>query len=395
MAEVDAYQRREVLTLEDAVALDACAPTVQRVLDASRVAEIVAFQRDQLARHGTFCFLGDIVLFDSSGAGQSSSSQRLAIVDGQHRYAAMRALWREMPAYRVGLTLLKRSDAMTLETAFRLVNLARPVPAYVINTTMQHASRALLDGVRARLLRAFPDFVSNACTPRRPNFNPDRLITEILAAGIHNQFPDSASLFAFVMYANERLRDAAMADPRFADALRRKARQPATERLRSRPPAFFSADPDSSWMADATWLSDFKTHAAARSNAPNAPNAPNASDALDAMQVDYGSPKKKKALRAKRAALPKHVRHLVWTGTFGPAHTGKCPCCRSTDISYTTFHAGHLTSVAHGGSDALSNLLPICAGCNQGMGASDMSAYRQRFGFDRDDEVEMHDCSSQ
>jgi hypothetical protein len=51
-------------------------------------------------------------------------------------------------------------------------------------------------------------------------------------------------------------------------------------------------------------------------------------------------------------------------------------------VEYTTFHAGHIHSHANGGSDTLSNLLPICAPCNLGMGSTNYDEFRATYGLD-------------
>ena len=81
----------------------------------------------------------------------------------------------------------------------------------------------------------------------------------------------------------------------------------------------------------------------------------------------------------KRKAIPSAVRFSLWNATFGERQgAGMCFCC-GREVTQQNFEAGHILSVAHGGSDKLSNLRVICRNCNGSMGTVHMDEFMARF----------------
>ena len=98
--------------------------------------------------------------------------------------------------------------------------------------------------------------------------------------------------------------------------------------------------------------------------------------------------------KPKRKTIPKSVKDKLWNDTFGKeAGIADCYCCK-TEIDSKVFHAGHIVSVAHGGSNDISNLKPICSTCNLSMGTQNLEEFKEeRFGSlhntnDNDDAME-------
>ena len=82
--------------------------------------------------------------------------------------------------------------------------------------------------------------------------------------------------------------------------------------------------------------------------------------------------------------LTAKTRHKLWKNWYAdqsaesksPCGEILCPCCEETYISSFNFEAGHKTSFKYGGTDDLSNLIPICSGCNRSMGIMNYDEYR-------------------
>ena len=80
--------------------------------------------------------------------------------------------------------------------------------------------------------------------------------------------------------------------------------------------------------------------------------------------------KKKKSKKYKKNTIPKALREQVWITNFGKKFQHKCHIEWCTNnISVFDFHVGHNIPEAEGGKLCLENLKPICARCNQSMGA--------------------------
>ena len=75
--------------------------------------------------------------------------------------------------------------------------------------------------------------------------------------------------------------------------------------------------------------------------------------------------------------IDKATRGNVWTKYMGNTPEGKCFCCKMRAIHYDDFQAGHVKSRANGGSDSITNLRPICAPCNRGMGKMNLLEYQK------------------
>ena len=63
---------------------------------------------------------------------------------------------------------------------------------------------------------------------------------------------------------------------------------------------------------------------------------------------------------------------------------GKCYCCGTTiRLIPKNYECGHIRSIKNGGTDEISNLRPICFGCNRSMGTTHMKYYMAKYGYDK------------
>ena len=78
----------------------------------------------------------------------------------------------------------------------------------------------------------------------------------------------------------------------------------------------------------------------------------------------------------KKKSIPAAIKKLVWNKNIGEdVGKSKCYCCKSTDITQTSFHCGHVIAESKGGKTIVSNLKPICQNCNSSMGTKDMNDF--------------------
>ena len=83
---------------------------------------------------------------------------------------------------------------------------------------------------------------------------------------------------------------------------------------------------------------------------------------------------------AKKKAIPKHVKTLVWNKYIGSDKAkASCLSCRQEEISIRSFHCGHVIAEAKGGDMTINNLRPICAACNGSMGTMSMNEFTNQF----------------
>ncbi len=344
---VDAQQCKQIFMIEKLAGMDLVVPDIQRSLDTIRVQNIIEYQKHHFQTHGTFCFMGELTLYKVGEGGNG-----MLLIDGQHRYAAMKTTYMLKPDYKVCVNIVSPGNGMTIEKAFLLLNMSKPVPEYVINTTMQHTKRVYLENARMAINKDFKNYVSSAPNPRAPNINAERIVADLLVTGLADKFQTVETLMGYVKFANMRLSA--------ADLKVRKLALEKADKYGMNMAVYLSADPENKWMTNALWITEY-------------------TDSLMAIKMPYRG--HIKVIPRKRQALPKAIRDLLWKGHFTNNPTGLCKCCGTNTIEYTTFHAGHVVSKAKGGSDELSNLLPTCSPCNLGMGAMNMVDFQAKFGI--------------
>lgn len=76
---------------------------------------------------------------------------------------------------------------------------------------------------------------------------------------------------------------------------------------------------------------------------------------------------KKSKCNKKNNNIPKSIRDEIWRLYFGNCKDGHCMVCKHK-ITDLNFECGHNIPKSKGGSDKISNLVPICRNCNLGMG---------------------------
>lgn len=83
----------------------------------------------------------------------------------------------------------------------------------------------------------------------------------------------------------------------------------------------------------------------------------------------------------KRKSISKVKRQLIWDRFFPKERYGRCECCSKNNIEITDFEVGHIKAFSQGGTDDLSNLIPLCSQCNKSMGTENFYDYKRRLTF--------------
>jgi 5-methylcytosine-specific restriction endonuclease McrA len=80
----------------------------------------------------------------------------------------------------------------------------------------------------------------------------------------------------------------------------------------------------------------------------------------------------------KRKGIPKAIKVVLWTMHFGECYHGNCYVC-NRELKILDFEAGHIESVANGGSDNIANLKPICGLCNKSVGTTNLEIFKNNY----------------
>lgn len=332
---------RVCVTAPEFLSMNVRTPKFQRACDDRRANDI---ERFIVSRKFV---VGDIIL-------SGSSSNGYLIIDGQHRAAAVRnaasrGLLTNDDGSIVSLTVFAPHEA-TPEELFQLVNMAIPVPEYIVTSTL-HSHR--LDGMRAvetYLRQQFKEYVSEARSPRRPNFNPSHIIDAMMKSdsSLSCTPTTSSEWCGLVEYVNTCILN------------ENKWSIPSTKSSAERKFVLAQWDPLHAWAASGQWADAWAR--AGRSTAT----------------LSYTE--KKKATKNNRTPIPVAVRNAVWNAYAGGPEVGEiaCACCETTRITQQTFECGHIVAAAEGGTSTADNMRPVCRGCNRSMGKVSMHEFKRK-----------------
>lgn len=346
MLRVDSVQTKSTVTLERLMCMPITVPDIQRTLDGDVVDSIVAFQRQRFSAHHSLLFLGDLVLAESGTS--------LSLVDGQHRYAALKHVYMLQPDYTISLLIVHLGRALTLEDVFVLLNKSQPVPSYVIENTLDLNRRAVMETFGRLFMSEFKPYVSKSLAPRKPNVS----LSSILEVMQQPSCPALATLvtaqdiFDYVRWVNATVcKTRAMQCTRTMQSCIAKAHPDESKAL------FLCTDRDHEWLLSTELMHNFL-------KASRKPGA-----TLEAA----GKPPP-----ARRPPIPKRLRMIIWRKEFGNVTEGRCVCCLHP-IQIDSFEAGHIVSDARGGSNHDANLKPVCTSCNRSMGTRNMNEFVREF----------------
>lgn len=386
--EVDKYQRKYVFTIEQFVNMHIHVPKIQRSADDDRISDIIEYQVNHYEKYGTFCFLGDITVYNTSHSPQAVSqsndqiqnqnnkihSDSWFIIDGMHRYLAMKSpkIYELHPTYKVSVNVIHGSNGFTMEDAFLLINKARPVPHYVIETTMEDSKRSIIEELKRIIQKEYKSYLTKAEHPRIPNFNLDVFLSCLLKSPMLHLLSTLDLLIGYIKYANMCLASDECCSSKIKASISAKCEK---QNLNTR--VYFSADPYFSWMFNTDWISHYLKEKERRvfetKTSDNKENKETETRKEKDKEIGNGQRKRK-----KRATIPKVIRAKLWDMYYGKEMESVCKCCRMNKVTYLDFDAGHIVSHKDGGSDSINNLVPICRPCNLGMGAENMNDFAKK-----------------
>ena len=85
-------------------------------------------------------------------------------------------------------------------------------------------------------------------------------------------------------------------------------------------------------------------------------------------------------LKYKKKPISLALKKLVWDKHIGlDIGRTKCVCCKTSEITLISFHAGHIIAESKGGETNVNNLKPICQNCNCSMGSMNMDEFEKSF----------------
>ena len=359
--DINDIQYKLRVTLTELIELPLDCPNIQRDLNIDNVEQIIHFQKKYFLERSSFLFIGDLqVAIDID-------TNILYLIDGQHRYSAIKQLCEIMPDYFISINFIKISSINsiypTLEDAFILLNKYTPIPRYILDCmeTNNLHYREIIDNFKHFVKKYYKSYLSNAKAPRCPNISLDRMCDKIMDDSIiiFQYVSSGKELYDYMNFINKNI---------WVVKDTEKKGQKKGESYSAYLQYYLTGNDD--WTTSKVLLTQFKEESA---NVDNT-NTDNAN--VDPANVDPANVAKKN----DRITIPQKVRHDVWENFFGKDYNEhNCPICNLTLISIIKFEVGHIVSLANGGDNNIENLKPICEKCNRSMGVKNMEEYKKKY----------------
>jgi hypothetical protein len=314
-------------------------PNIQRIRDNAKITEIVAYQQSCLQKTGACNFLGVINIHFCKETGD------LYIVDGQHRFESIKII-SQLISFPVSIEIVVVDTLEQLRENYNMINKNTPLPEFP-----ETIDKSIPEKVAMYFHDKYPAIWSKNSRARRPhiyfNFFQEALgvLTERL------QIKSAVVLQQIIEDHNTKISQWSI--EQYPDS------KNVSENIikKCKETGFY--------LGIYNHISDDYRYEWVK----------------EIIHIETGIiVKKAKSDPKKRTSVPGKVRCDSWNRHVG-SDKGEvlCLCCRETTITALNFEAGHVLSVANGGTTDVDNIRPICSGCNKSMSTTSMDQYIQTY----------------
>jgi hypothetical protein len=348
ISKIDKFQTKYIFMLEKLMSLHINIPEIQREIDIDRVDNIVTYQLEHYKKSNEFCFLGELTF--------ANIDDNLFIIDGMHRYEAIKKLYLRKPDYKICVNIIKTNSQLTIENIFCLLNKSEPVPEYIIKTTNDMTKRHIINAFIKLFKKEYKSYISKSKLPRCPHINIDNAFTNLLDSIAFTKYQTGEELFRYFTWVNNyKLQNINLEN---SNICIQKSENNETKIL------FLYNDTHGLWMNNESYIQQYDEHIVIF-------NGKMYQDEDE--DIDPTQHKKK-----KRKTIPKPVRNAVWKKINTNCTEGLCICCEN-NVDIYNYECGHIISFYNGGSDSEYNLVPICGMCNKSMGTQNMNEFCEMY----------------
>uniref|UniRef100_A0A6C0I566 HNH domain-containing protein n=1 Tax=viral metagenome TaxID=1070528 RepID=A0A6C0I566_9ZZZZ len=339
---VDKYQTKYIIPIESlCTSIDIHTPDLQREANIEVINDIIEYQLNTYNNTKSFSFLGELTII--------IQDNKYYIIDGQHRYEAMKKIYNKCPFYLVSINIIKPDSYLTIEKAFELLNKSKPVPDYIIQNTTDTLKKAKLDHFKKLFINKYKVYISKSNNPRKPNVNIDTLLNKINNSNLinNNNMNNANDIFEYMDYVNiiywKQL------DTKYNIKCIEKV-----DKLSEKHVLYICNDiEDDIWLNNTDWVDEFIEHR---------------------NKIYDTTTNKRKKISIKE-------RKIVWEKDFKDNEKGICKVCNKVEINTNTFQCGHIISHKshkNGGETSFENLKPICVQCNNKMSSMNLYEYMKQ-----------------
>ena len=311
-------------------------PNIQRIHDKEKVSEICEYQIEYFKKHSRFNFLGVMIV-------NTINRETFFIIDGQHRYLALKKLIDDNYCPEIFIQLCIINNEEELRANYNIVNKNTPLPQFPENT-----NKNLVEDTYTYFLNKYDKMFKTSLRPQRPFVN--KTIFQEAIAFISNKFDiqTQGPLIKLIEDFNSMI-----SEWDSSNYPRTKTITPKMLKLCEENKFYLGlytgkmVDYCYDWVRE---MVKFKTGEILKASSN--------------IEKEY---KKKK--------IPPVKRKKIWEKYIGNKACDVCTCCRETEISMLNYDCGHIVAESEGGTLEIDNLRPICKSCNSSMGTTNMKEY--------------------
>jgi len=311
-------------------------PNTQRIVNRSKVKEIVDYQLKHIKDKKNVNFLGVINIHFLE------QTKEYYLVDGQHRYFAITDLYNKYSHdLEVVVEVVNVSKKEQLVENYNLINKNTPLPDF-----SEEIDKSIPEKTTIHFQEKYPDVWSDREKARRPNvkFNSFQETLGCVTKQLQGDIDSSAKLIKEVEKINSEL---SLWDQKefknVSEGMYRKAKK-------------------------INFFLGLLSYPA------------KTDDGYDGYEWGKMIVEKNKTPpripRKRKTPIPRKVKNDSWDIYVGKeCGEAYCLVCDMTKINSKNFQAGHIVSEKHGGKVSIDNILPVCGPCNQSMGPLNMREY--------------------
>lgn len=335
-----AFESSEVtkLSLHTLLQISIKNPDFQRCRDYGKVEKIIEYQTENFKKYKSFKFIGimSLVKFEDN----------YYLIDGQHRYAAMIKLIKDIPvsvSEECNVEIIEVKTKESMKECYDLINKHTPLPDF--DLMISHKNKSIIEVVFNHFRINYPDLWSEKSRCNRPSIytnsfqeSLEYMITKIMLV-------TSEELIQAIEIYNKnisRYDNLSNILKNISEPMYKKAKKMNFYL------GLFPYDTLQEYKFD--WVKNIILH--------------------------INPTAKIKTIRKAKQKISKKLKNTVWEHYFSLQQGEKiCPVCNQDKIWMNDFECGHINPESNGGTNDLNNLLPICKGCNSSMGKTHMEDF--------------------
>ena len=322
-------------------------PQFQRILNNNKVNEIIDYQKTYKKQYQFFNFLGVLILCKFED--KTTNSNIYYLIDGQHRYQAMKHFQQEfMQEFNVYIQIIPVDHIEKMLEYYNVINKNTPLPD--IQYEIVDKEKQILQETINYFQEKYPkDIWSYKPKTRRPRIN-------------YNLFQETC------VYIYKQLNQNIKSSEVLIDYLEEYNNVLSKRDITS----FFKIN-ENMFSMSKLWNFYLGLYSY------NYEQDYGFIWAKEIVEYKSGIKIKNKKKETKKQKISKSLSDSVWAKYMGKDHArAYCLICNTNIITingHDKFQCGHILSEHNGGTISIDNLLPICKTCNVSMGTTHMDEF--------------------